>query len=130
MSNQCADHSLHEIKRAHSDRHVGVVYTSEDGVVVNGNEMRMCRQDLDESDKSNVADYERYSVSRGAPELSVALTVLVDVLEEALELVDASRCERLPVSAIQHASDDGGLDALVQQRHGGSGLDQLGQWWD
>lgn len=57
------------------------------------------------------------------------LTVLVHILEEAFELVDTRRCERLPFPPVQHASNDRSLDTFIQERHGRSRLDQLGQWW-
>jgi len=126
----CTHHALHEIERTHANRHVRIVDAAEDGVVVGSDEMRVGGEDLDESDEGDVA-YCKWSKLADCSSGDIRrLTVLIDVLEEALELVDAGGRESLSVASVEHASNDGSLDALVEERHGGSRLDELGQWWN
>lgn len=49
---------------------------------------------------------------------------MVDVLQEPLELVDASESEGLSFPPAQHSTNDGSLDTLVEQAHGRGRLDE------
>lgn len=59
--------------------------------------------------------------------LTGTLTVLIEIFEEAAQLFDASSSELLSLWAIEHASYDRGLDALVEEGHGRRRLDQFCQ---
>ena len=125
-------HDLDKVERAHADRDVGVVGALEDRVEVGRDEVRVRRGDLDERDEGNVPHCERSSSASTLSEhqdyaREEGRTVLVDVLEEAAELLDAGPCEALALDAGEHAADDRRLDALVQERHGGRRLDELGE---
>jgi hypothetical protein len=48
-------HAFDEIECSHANRHVGVVDAAENRLMVRRNEMRMCWQNLDERNESNVS---------------------------------------------------------------------------
>ena len=92
----------------------------------------MSRDDLDESQECNVLDWKtrrlcvRLKRDRGQGQAGV-LTVLVVILEEATQLAHAHPSERLSgLTVIEHPSGDARADALVQERDGGRGGDQVG----
>lgn len=107
-------HALDEIESSHANGHVGIIDAGEDGVVMSSDEMRVCRQDLDQSNESDVAHCGRLVSVSHLSFRSRPLTILIHVLEETLELVDACGGQRFSVSTIQHPSHNRSLNALVQ----------------
>lgn len=118
-------HSGHKVKCSHSNADILVIYAGENRVLVLCNKLRVGGDDLDHRHKRNILHCNHNSKFVIAHD-DRTHTILVCIFDERRQLGDAGLSKRVSSGAFEHAPNDAGMHAFIEERYCGGGGYEVG----